>query len=128
MKYLFVLWILLVIVLPGCVQYAGIENVRIGMSVDELKQIETPCYCSGQSDKSLTYKCRFKVNRPGAFVQPYILTFIDGKLTDVVIDEKELDRQQIREQFYYRDRYYFHYGYPYYYGYPHHYWYPFYFH
>lgn len=125
MKLLLMLIILLVIAVPGCTQYAAIDNVRTGMTVDELIQIETPCYCSGKSDESLTYNCDFKV--PGGLVKPYILTFKDGKLAEIAIDQKELDRRQIRDRFYYGDRYYLHYGYPFYYGYPYRYGYGYYY-
>lgn len=113
--------ILLPILLTGCVNYANIEQTRMGMTVDELLAIDTPCYYRGESENQVTYNCQFSVPTSryttDRTVKPYILTFENGKLTEIKVNEQELDRRMLRDGFYgpYPYGYYFHYGYPYYY-------------
>lgn len=111
----------------GCVQYAGIEQTRMGMTVNELRMIDTPCYFRGESGEKILYNCQFSVPT-GPYsnertIKPYILTFEDDRLTEIALDEQELDRQRFEDGLYYQHRFYYPYGYHFYYGgYP--YWYP----
>ena len=95
------------------------------MTPDEFAQLQTPCFYRGQSDKYLRYNCEFDVPSDYEFdkrlIKPYIVTFENGKLTQIKLDERELDRDVIR----YRDPYFYRgYGHPYFYrGYRHPYFY-----
>jgi hypothetical protein len=99
----------------GCTKYADIEQVQMGMPLDELLQLETPCYYRGTSGDQLKYSCKFSVPYESAFskraVRPYVLMFKEGKLTEMELDERELDRQSIRSQSHYKYGYYGRYRY-----------------
>jgi len=117
--------ILTIALLGGCTNYAQVEQARLGMSIRELRQIDTPCYYSGESDGQVTYNCRFSVPA-GPYsnkrtVKPYILRFENDELTEIKLNEKELDRDAIRDEYHFHHQYYHPYGY-YHYGFP--YWYP----
>lgn len=115
MKQILPILLLPALMLAGCTNYAVIEQARMGMTVDELLMIDTPCYFRGESDSKVTYNCRFSVpNGPYSAdrtVKPYIMTFEDGKLTEITLDEKELDRQTLRDGLYYDYGFYYPYGY-----------------
>lgn len=103
---------LLALTVNGCVHYAAIEQVHTGMTIQELMQVDTPCYYRGTKEQEVCYSCQFKVPNDHS-VKPYILTFKDGKLVEITLDERELDRQQMRNWYYYGPGYYYYYGYPY---------------
>ena len=128
MKRLIVLSTLVPVLLAGCTKYAMVEQVRVGMTSSEFAQLETPCFYRGQSDKYLKYSCKFDVPSGYKFderlIRPYIVTFKNGRLSQITLDERELDRDVIRYQDYfyypptygYRNRYFYRgYRYPYYY-------------
>lgn len=121
MKHLSILTVL-VLDAGGCVHYAAIEQVNPGMTVQELLQVDTPCYYRGTKDGEVSYNCQFRVSSnehlSGSSVKPYILTFKDGKLNEITLNERELYRQQIRDWYYYDPGYYYRYGYPIYPHYP----------
>ncbi len=109
--------------LTGCVNYAKIERTRIGMTVDELMALETPCYYGGQTDDQITYHCRFSIpsgpQSEKRTIKPYIMKFENNTLTEITLDENELTRQEIRDNYYFQHRFYYPYGhfragYPYY--------------
>ena len=113
-----------VLTLSGCVHYANIERTRMGMTVNELLAIDTPCYYHSETDNTVNYNCRFSVpsGRHGEnrSIKPYIMTFEDGKLTEIRINEEQLDRESLRDEFYYRHHFNY-YPYPFgygFYGYP----------
>ena len=126
--------LLLMVSVSGCTHYTNIERVQIGMTPEELMQIDTPCYYRGSQGEKTYYNCKFKVSSSEYMsshaVKPYILTFTDNKLAEISLDEAELDRQQIRNWYYgpgyYGPGYYYPYGYPLYHfhGYGYHRWCP----
>lgn len=122
MKVLLYSLMFLLLFLTGCVHYAGIEQVRMGMTREEFSYLDTPCYYRGQNNENTQYSCRFKM--PTGSIRPYILTFTAGRLTEIMVDENELDRQIMRNQFYYQHHFYYHPGFGYHYGYPHPFYYP----
>ena len=106
-----------ILMLTGCVNYANVEQARIGMTVDQLLAIDTPCYYRGESNGKTTYNCKFSVPA-GSYssaraVKPYIMTFEDGKLTDMTLNQKEIQRQMMRDRIYLERRLYRPYRYPY---------------
>ena len=76
MKTLSILTILAFAV-GGCVHYAAIDEVHTGMTIEELMQVNTPCYYRGTKDQKVCYGCQFRIFSGGS-VKPYILTFKDN--------------------------------------------------
>jgi hypothetical protein len=117
MKYLVTL-LLLVFAASGCVHYADIERIQLGMTAEALMRMDTPCYYRGTRGEKVFYNCKFNVSsgefRSGRVVKPYVLTFENNALTEIDLDERELDRQQIQDWYYYDPGFYHPYGYPYY--------------
>jgi hypothetical protein len=115
MKQILSILIAPALMLAGCTNYAVIEQARIGMTVDELLMIDTPCYYSGESDDTVTYNCSFSVPvgpySSDRAIKPYIMTFENGKLAKITLDQKELDRQTLRDNLYYDYGFYYPYGY-----------------
>jgi len=109
---------LCVFIFSGCTHYAYIEQVQIGITIEELMQIDTPCYVNSTYEDKTLYNCRFRVSSKeytfGRSVKPYILTFEDDTLTDITLNEHELDRLLMREWYYGPGYHPYGYPYPYY--------------
>lgn len=106
---------LVMVMLTGCVNYAPIEQTRMGMTLQEFSYLDTPCYYRGENGESIQYSCKFKM--PTGSIRPYIMTFTDGRLTEILVDENELDRQMMQDRIdlqyhLYHPRFGYYYGYP----------------
>ncbi len=87
--------------LAGCASYSRIESVHIGMSLEDVMALQSPCYYRGQDGISTAYGCDFEVpSGSGRTIKPYILTFNYGRLVDISIDERQLDREAMRDSYY----------------------------
>jgi hypothetical protein len=122
MKHLLPTILFSAVLLSGCANYAYIEQARMGMTYEEFSYLDTPCDYRGQTDKNVFYTCKFKM--PTGLIRPYVMTFTDGKLTEIMLDENEMNRQIMRDRIYYQHHFYHHPGFGYYYGYPHPFYYP----
>jgi outer membrane protein assembly factor BamE (lipoprotein component of BamABCDE complex) len=90
-----------VILLAGCTHYANVDQVHKGMTVDQVLAIDTPCYYRGESGQIISYNCEFSVlYKNHKSIKPYILTFKDGKLARIAINEKALTREALEDQYY----------------------------
>ena len=114
-----VMAISLLLLLSGCSEYARLEDVGLGMTVSEVTR-QTPCIYKGKTDSQLQYSCMLNVPAGqyyyGRTVRPYILSFENGQLAKIDLDEKELDREALRYRFnhlYHGYGYHGHYGYGY---------------
>ena len=112
MRYTGLIVILLPLVLAGCTQYANIDQVQIGMSLNEFTQLQTPLNFRGTSGDYTQYSCKLRVPYQQALsstaIRPYVLTFKEGTLTEIEIDENELNRQAIRQNVNYNVGFYGH--------------------
>ncbi|HIJ70814.1 MAG TPA: hypothetical protein HPP87_05550 [Planctomycetes bacterium] len=89
--------IISVLLLTGCNQYVKVDQLEMGMTIDEVTQLELLWSYRGQTDQYIEYSCKLKIpssyTLDGWAIKPYILTFKDNKLHQIMIDERELDRQ-----------------------------------
>ena len=104
MKRLSITTISLLFLLAGCTDYARREDIKMGMTVDEVA-VRTPCFFRGGSGISLKYSCQLDVPS-GQYLErrsiiPYILTFEDGRLKKIELDEAERQREAIMYRYYY---------------------------
>jgi hypothetical protein len=94
---------LLPLVLTGCAQYARLEQVEIGMTLDNFRTLPTPIYYRGTSENTVQYGARLIVPSGQSLSQrsilPYIFTFTDNKLTEITFDEEEQKRRERRGEF-----------------------------
>ena len=115
MRRFLIITVLLPLLMAGCTQYARMEEVKMGMPLDEFLQLPTPCYYRATLDNRVQYSCRFNVRYGESIstrvIRPYIMTFEDGVLSQIAFDEQERTRQLLRNQYHYRRGYWHGYGY-----------------
>lgn len=94
---------MLPLILSGCAHYARMEQVRIGMTVEDFRLLSTPCYYRGATEDTLEYGCRLNVPSGQGLskrsIRPYVMTFEEGKLTRIEYDEEESKRQESRDAY-----------------------------
>lgn len=108
--------VLLMPLFTGCTDYARIEQLYLGMSMEQARQIAPNCTFRGEAENTIEYTCDLSVPRgyesPNRIVKPYILVFRNERLYEITLDEKELDRRALPDRVYYPPSpsfYYYHY-------------------
>lgn len=90
--------------ISGCANYANLEDIEMGMTIQEISTRTDGCYYSGQEYNQTEYRCKFKVPYGSGLekrtVKPYILEFKNNRLQTITLDEQALNRQSAR--YYYR--------------------------
>lgn len=103
MRRLWLLTLLLPVVLSGCAEYAQIEQVRMGMTIEDFRLLSTPTYFRGETENTLEYGCQLDVPSGQGLskrsIRPYIMTFEDGKLSKIEYDEEESNRESLRNEY-----------------------------
>lgn len=101
MKFIIYTQVLIcLLAITGCANYAQIEQLQMGMTTQEVAAIAPDCTISARSWETSEYKCRLNVpkasNPDDRTINPYILKFKNDRLQEITLDEKQLDRDNIR--------------------------------
>lgn len=103
MRHFLIIMVLLPVLITGCTQYTRLEDVELGMPLDEFLLLESSCYYRSTSGDTVRYSCQF--NAPagkaisGRGIRPYLVTFENGILTQIDYDEAERIEQMLRRRY-----------------------------
>lgn len=104
MKKTYLILILVIASLLGCRQYTKVDTLELGMNEDDVLATTESCIFKGKIKDLSQYSCTldvpYKYSIDGYAAKPYILTFKNNQLYKIVLYERELDRDAVRDDYY----------------------------